>query len=311
MSLAQKTPLLAAALGVCACLAGCQDPVSPAAVLVEDELFITGITVDESNVYFIRQEGIVKRVSIDGGPPTEIASGITDPRHIGVDNTHVYWATSTGTIARAFKTGGDPEILLEGEPDLREMVVDNVAVYFTSGSDKAVRRLEKDQNALETLIVEDEGVLGPLAQQGGILYWSTLLENSTIKKMLATGGSASPLVGGQGAVTTVSADPSFVYWGSQGDGKITRLRPDGTDLTTVAVGQERVEKVIGDGKNVYWSSNDGSIATAPVDGTAEPFVLSTGPEGLTFLAQDEGYLYSARYETGTILVRPKVEDTAE
>ncbi len=306
-----RTPLpLAAALTVFSFLAGCGDAVPPVSVLVEDEYGISGIAVDEGSVYFIKKDGTLKSVSIDGGPAEEIASGITDPRQIAVDATDVYWATSTGTIARTAKKGGaSAEPVVEGLSDLREMVLDNASVYFTVAEPGALHRIPKsgatDELLAEATEIEQAEKAGPLAHHAGILFWANQRAESGIHKMTVSGSGVVSLADAQPQTVSIAADPSFVYWANFGDGTVTRASVDGSDVRVIAYDQPELYKVIGDGTNAYWSSLDGSIATVPVEGEAEPFVMSTGPAGPTFLAQDEGFLYSARFEAGTIIVRPK------
>lgn len=317
--LPRRAPLPLPALTVSLFLLGCGDVVPPVAVLVEGEYGISGIAVDESSVYFIKKDGTLKSVSIDGGPAEEIASGITDPRQIAVDQTDVYWATSTGTIARTAKRGGaSAEPLIENSIDLGEIALDPTHLYFTvSGNNGFVRRISKTGGETEPLLEnvsdpeqEDTGLA--LAHHGGFLYWvQNSAEVSALRRMAIDGTGLTPLSATAPTAQAVAADPSFVYWTSFGDGTVTRASPDGSDVRIVAYDQPQLFKVLGDGANVYWSSLDGSIATVPVSGGAEPFVLSTGPKGPVFLAQDEGFLYSARFETGTILVRPKPEGPYE
>ena len=315
--LSRRAPLpLTVALSVSAFLVGCGDAAPPVTVLVEGEYGISGIAVDDSSVYFIKKDGTLKSVSIDGGRAEELATGIADPRQVVVDQTDVYWTTSTGTIARTAKKGGaSAEPLVEGLPDLREIALDNASLYFTLESPGALRRISKsgtkDELLAEAETVEEAEKAGPLAHHAGILFWANQRAESGVHKMTVSGTSVTSLADAQAKTVSIAADPSFVYWANFGDGTVARASADGSDVKVIAYDQPLLYKVLGDGSNVYWSSLDGSIATVPVSGEAEPFVLSTGPEGPTFLAQTDGFLYSARFETGTILVRPKPEGPYE
>lgn len=304
LDLPARLLVIAAVGGLSACQLGCGETVAPAVVLVSGEDFITGIAADGNSVYFIKKDGTLKSVSTDGGPVSELASGIVDPKEIAVDDTGVYLATSTGTIARVPKGGGEVLPLVEGEPDLREIAVSNKRVFFTTGTGGAVRSVATDGSAPETLATDDARP-GPLALAGGFLYWATGTDESAIRRTTTAGGASETLVAGQALTGSIAADSIFLYWANLGSGTVARASVNGSDVREIAIDQPPLHKVLGDGTNVFWSSFDGSISVAPVDGSAEPFVMSTGPEGPTFLAQDDFYLYSARSNAGTIIMRPK------
>lgn len=321
----RSTPVLVvAALAVSSGLFGCQAPASPAAVLVADEYGITGIAVDDFNVYFTKKDGTLKSVPIDGGAVRELSYGIVDPIQIAHDADDLFIRTSTGQIARVPKGGGNLVPLVEGGPDIQELTLDPADLYFSSGNTRSIQRLSKaagaagtDEGEAPEVLVEDADGPGPLVYQGGDVYFGVGSASGAVRRVSVGGGNVYPVVEKSGKVTDVFADGSFVAWatsatpGADDDepsGAVTLARPDGSDPRPIATGQTGLFQVLHDESHVYWSSTTGDISAAPVDGNSAPFVLSSGPQGPLFLAQDALFLYSARFEAGTILVRPKTED---
>jgi hypothetical protein len=286
---------------------GCQPVESPTVPLVTDEYFITGIAVDEFSLYFIKQDGSLKSVPLDGGPTRELATGITDPRHIVLSEDAVYLGTSLGTVAWGPKAGGAAEPLIEGEPDIMGLAVDKTHVYFTAGDRiQAVSLADAVQEAL----VEDQIYPDTLAQSGGFLHWSGGPAYSSVQRVSVAGGTVASLAVAPSRIVAIGADPSFVYWSridpELGVGTLSRALPDGADERVIATDQAEIFRIVGDQDNVYWSSHvDGSLSMAPTDGGAQPYAFSFGPSGPVFLAQDEAFLYYARYEAGNIYARPK------
>lgn len=288
---------------------GCGEATTPAAALVTGEYGITDIAVDDFFLYYAKADGTVKRVSLDGGPSTTILSGLDDPRHIALDETDVYCATSTGVVARVPKGGGDSIKLIEGEIEPRDLNVDETHVYFTVGKDSvgAVRSVSKTDFAPNTL-ASNQSRPGPLARRLDRLYWANQGESSgtgAVLEMKVDGAAPQTLAGKQDAPVSVSVDDNFIYWANFGDGTVKRTTPNGEDERLVALDQPTLAQVAGDSINVYWTSLDGTLSMGSADGGSEPVVLSTGPKGHISLLIDAFSIYTANFNAGTVVVRPK------
>jgi hypothetical protein len=288
---------------------GCGDATSPAAALVTGEFGITDIAVDDFFLYYAKADGTVRRVSLDGGPSTTILSGLDSPRQIALDDTDVYCATATGVVARGPKVGGDTVTLIEGETDLSDLNVDDTHVYFTvkGVSVGAVRRVSKTDFVPHTL-ASNQSKPGPLARRLDRLYWANEGSDSgtgALVEMPVDGDAPLTLAGGQDAPVSVAVDDSYIYWANFGERTVKRTTPDGEDVRVVASEQPSLFQVAGDAVNVYWTSLEGTLSMASVDGGSEPIVLSTGPAGPISLVLDAFSIYSANYNAGTVVLRPK------
>lgn len=323
MSHAAKHTILSAIFLASLSAAGCQQAVAPGSYLVEGEVGINGIAVDEFDVYFIRKDGRLKKVSLDGGKAVELVSGIKEPTAIALDRDTVYWVTATGAIGSLPKKGGDPGTLVDDEPGQVALAALGAGddVYFATAS-AGLQSVPKSGGEPTSLlgggVMSTGGMFG--YDGGGFLY--AMNGQGELIRVTTDGKGTFVMTDQQAGTTSVAANSSFVYWvnpnppgadsgSSQPQGKVFRMRPDGNDIVTVAVEQEDPFRVAGDEKNVYWTTTTGTVFTAPVDGAAEPFPMASADPGEVYLALDATTIYWARSDGGTISARPKPEDPAE
>ena len=97
----------------------------------------------------------------------------------------------------------------------------------------------------------------------------------------------------------------LIYWATSGDRAIKRATLDGEDVRLIASEQENLFKVASDAVNVYWTALDGTLSMASVEGGADPVLISSGPQGPVSLVLDATSIYTANFNAGTVVVRPK------
>lgn len=291
---------------------GCQPVASPVTQLAEGEINITGIAVDEFSLYFIKSDGQVKGIPLDGGDAAPLTTGeLVDPRHIALGADFVYLGTSGGTLARVPKGSGDVEALLAGQPAIKGLAADTTHVYFASGDQlRKMALVDQEETSLAASAIED----GTLVKNGGALYWVDGSPGSVRTVQADAVGAAEPGIVQTGAKVT-AVDGNFIYWAATDTedpqlpyDTLYRKRHDGSESCRIARSQAEIFKIVSDEDNVYWTSKDGSVSTAPPECDSTPFVfsfLSDGDDEAVFLAQDAAYVYYARSKTGTIWARPK------
>jgi hypothetical protein len=99
------------------------------------------------NLYWASPSAVMK-VSLSGGAPTPLASGLGNVTSIALDGTDIYWTDfARGTVMRAPLGGGPSETLASGQNHPKTIVVDGANAYWTnqgvSNSDGAVMELTK------------------------------------------------------------------------------------------------------------------------------------------------------------------------
>jgi hypothetical protein len=302
-------------------LAGCGQLEAPVIPLAQGETNISGLAVDEFSLYFIKNDGAIKRVPLDGGPAEPLAvSDLVDPRHIAIDGDHVYLGTTNGTVARVPRAGGEVETLLAGQPKIMGLTVELSRVYFAAGN--AVRRLDLAAGDEETALAQSAVVDGTLTKSAGSLYWVGELDEDTSGILSVPAGASGPVEPAvvQPTGGAFGVDGSFLYWAATNveDPKLPndtlyRKRQDGSETCEIARADGQIYRIVGDEDNVYWTTLDGAVSTAPTDCGATPFVFSFLSEGegeSVFLAQDAVNVYYARSKTGSIWSRPKASIVA-
>jgi hypothetical protein len=282
-------------------LSGCADTVASSAALVTDERGITTIVTDDFFLYWAKADGSVKRVSLDGGPPTTLVSGRQLPGALAVDETHIYWASSNGEIGRAPKGGGDPETIIQAG-DGSGLALDANNIYFTTSAG-TVQRRSKQGGDLTALAV-DQKVASDFAISGVSLIWANPNAGS-INEMLTDGGAAQELVKAQDQPAHAAISDSNIYWTNFGNSTVGISQRDGSDVHEIAAVSSKPDAVMGDATNVYFSDLDGGVHVASVHG-GEATRLGKGPGGgKVSLAMDLTSIYWANSVDGAIIVLPK------
>jgi|GEM_PF-3061898 len=97
-----------------------------------------GIAVDNTSVYWTDNAGgglgAVKKVGINGGTVTTLASGLNTPEPIALDDTSVYWVENG--INKVDKNGGNVTILAPNQINAGGVTVDDTNVYWFNTCDR-------------------------------------------------------------------------------------------------------------------------------------------------------------------------------
>lgn len=280
-------------------LLGCADPVSSSAALVTGEKGVVAIATDDFFLYWAKADGSVKRVSLDGGPPTTLVSGRQLPGSLAVDGTHVYWSSSNGEIGRAPKEGGDPETVVQAG-DGSGLALDATNLYFTTSAGTVQRRPK--QGGESTVLAEGQKVSSDFAISGGTLVWANPGDGS-INEMATDNGATQALVEAQNKPSHAAISDSNIYWTNFGSGTVGVAERDGSNVHEI-ISPAPLNAVVGDATNVYFSDLEGGVSVASVHG-GEATRISKGPSGRVSLALDMTSLYWANSTDGAIIMMPK------
>jgi outer membrane protein assembly factor BamB len=303
------TKLLLTTTFLAALTLGCQDAVSPAAPLVTGERGVTAIAVDDFFLYWSKADGTVRKVSLDGGQITTLASGQNLPDHVAVDDGRVYWATGDGAVKAVSKDGGG-EIHIAVDAEITGLTVDEAHVYWTAAaSDGSLRRASKseDDSAAVTLASGLSGPRSPRVHSGGVFWadqgWSS--SAGALMRVPAEGGEPKALIGEPEGALSLAVTGDELYWTTFGDGTVRWASLGGGDAHVIATEQGVLQAVAGDGVTVYWTRADGTVNMAPLYG-GEPVEIAKGPANAKVsLAIDATSIYWANSQSGTLMAMPK------
>jgi hypothetical protein len=198
--------------------------------------------------------------------PVTLISGRTVPGSIAVDEMSVYWLEGgSGTGAFSTTLDGSGAATPLGTTSILNSAW-SVAVDMTNLYAVSAMRTPADAGS--------GAAITPIA-------------------VPLQGGTATPLdSSGAGAESTygvLAIDDASVYWSAPGysGGAILKVAKSGGASTMLASGQGTVYAIAVDAMNVYWTTNSGTVAAAPVDSAGGSMhVLAsqlTAPRGIAVM----------------------------
>lgn len=157
--------------------------------------------------------------------------------------------------------------------------------------------------------------MGDIAVDETYVYWTTSPPDFSTGRITAAykgGDTPFTIVSGQQNPLYMVLDDDYIYWGNHGSfkGEVMRVRKDGSDLSTLAVGPAPFSLAI-DKEAVYWSSlDDATIKRVPKQGGTVS-ILAQGSGAPQGLALDATHVYWAEYGKDRIARVPKMGGDVE
>jgi hypothetical protein len=153
-------------------------------------LGLTGLAVDDDNVYVTRFDGKVLYTPKAAPQPLSegvlVASGQRKPGPVALTKDHLFWANrDTGSIKRVPRStiadAGAPEQFASGNP-AEAIAVDAVAVYFTTSTSNAVLSCPISGCTGEPRVVaRDQARPTGVAVDARAVYWSNAASGTIMK----------------------------------------------------------------------------------------------------------------------------------
>ena len=190
-----------------------------------------GLAIDEEFIYW-NAEGVILRISKEGGKPETVAS-----EHVGigvdlvVDNEKVYWANH-GYYSANSPTKPSP-------------------IYMVAKQGGKVETFSEEQHIPSSLVADDKFV-----------YWVT---PSSIVKQAKAGGAAQVIyqASDKEGVDELAQDADSLYFGFRGPGEsrwaLRKVSKQGGEPQTI-VKRYSLKPVVVDETNIYFFDEDGMTA---------------------------------------------------
>ncbi len=265
------------------------------------------LVVDASSVYWLEDDGSVKKVSLAGGTVTALATGLGSPRGLAQDSSSIYFTDlQKGNVQRVAKSGGAVATLASGLSSPFAIAVDSTSVYFIENGNTTMSKVPIGGGAVTRLLTGS--IYGDvLAVDASGLYY--FVPAQVLYKVGLAGGAAvqieniSDSLGGSLAI-----DSTSVYWGFSA---LRRAPVGGGSATTYTAPIGRVGAVAVDASSLYYVniSLDGAVSTTQIasvplqDGAVKVLVQASGANDA--LAVDGTSVYWTERSTSSVKKVPK------
>ena len=264
------------------------------------------LVVDASSVYWLEDDGSVKKVPIAGGAVTALATGLLSPRDLAQDSTSLYFTDlQAGKVQRVAKSGGTVTTLASSLTSPFAIAVDSSNVYFVENGNSTLSKVAKTGGAVTALV--NGSITGDvLAVDGSGLYYFD--PTQVIYKASLAGGVGTMLENVIDKGPSMVLDSTSVYWGFSG---LRRVAVGGGTPTTYTAPIGRVGGLAVDSSSLYYvnlsldaSAATGQIASVPLqDGAVTVLVQSSG--AVNALAVDGTSVYWTEASTASVRKVPK------
>jgi hypothetical protein len=203
----------------------------------------TYVAVDATNVYFTSSAGNVKKVPLDGGASTKLASS-KSPFNVVANASDVFWfdpsgnsaTVDTGDVMSVPIAGGTATTIASAQTPTG-IAVDAQYVYWTNGGNGlanpgTLMKAPVGGGAPTTLSTRTTGapVAIILDASTSTLYWAESSSSlgtvaSQIMKMPVAGGTPTCIATTGLLVMGLALDGTSVYWSDESHGNVDKLTP--------------------------------------------------------------------------------------
>jgi len=249
----------------------------------------TDIQLDTESIYWVEIYGdVVKKVPINGGPTTIVASSNMwgNQASLAIDATHIYWS-DWGTIWKMERVGGPVTILASGFDSITSLRVYSTNLYLRSES--GIEKVDLETNKVTTLVPADSS----LDFQGGLIidttgiYFPDYVEG-TIFKTTLDGEQITTLATGLDQPHSLLLDSGFLFWAERE--AIKQMSITGGTIKTLIYGISP-SQIAKDNTNIYWTDYYGETINKVDLDTGAVVTLAEMQEKPSFLTVDENDVY--------------------
>lgn len=264
---------------------------------------IFSVQVDAERVYFNDGAGQLWAAPKDGSAPASmlVDGGRDHVRSFVVDGEALHYATAE-QLRTVPVRGGESSLGIDSPSGPVLLVGDAKALYHTTFDGSATLRwvvgAAREERFCaggkhQTLAVDDSNVYVASYARGTI----TAISRKTRRARLLVEGVRRPV--------RVAVHAGWVYFTSEADGAIRRVRARGGRVDVLARHQSDPEHLAIDDAHVYWASKLGpghyALMRAPVAGKGEPEAIYSGLHSAAGLSVDDDFVYVADRGAGEVV----------
>jgi len=239
---------------------------------------------------------VVGRVNSDGTAPTNLVTGLNNPRPLATDGTYLYFGNNGGDpITRVNLDGTGSTTLVNATAS--GLFVNDSFIYYTQWNG-GVWRANKDGTGQTQLITA--GASGgqttgfqAIYVNASTIYFGNYNDGALYSRPL-DGGAISTVVAGVDQLTNVSGTAANLYIGSTiGNRGVVKTDLNGGNLTEIGtVGSYIDITVLGD--LLYYVNSGNAVGKMNLDGSGQTTLLTSGSgtHGVAAVAVPEPSTYA-------------------
>jgi hypothetical protein len=224
---------------------------TPITLAQDDALYVEDIAIDSNFAYWDEsvgapEVGVIKRVALDGGAVTTLATQPGGAFSLAVNDAGIYW---TGDELLRMNLDGS-DVVTFATTDFPERLTVNSTAVFWLGLD-GVYKADLNGANIVTLVntpIYGDGYLA--INDDSVLYNIGVTVQS-----VPIGGGAVTVLATWPDLTVLAADDQNVYW-TAGE-EILRMPISGGAVTTLASGQGYPLSLAVDSTSLYWGTSAG------------------------------------------------------
>jgi hypothetical protein len=237
--------------------------------------YLTGLAVDDANVFWGTRDELVLRCKIGGcaNTPTVVTGAIVLMGDVAVDATNVYWLEIPSGPARV-----------------------------KSAPKGASNTTAVTQIALDTAL---GNAYNHIAADGQFVYWTA--DDGKVRRVAPTGGTVTVVASATGNAGGLAVDDQNVYFTAGDDPGTVNIAPKGGSSggNGLAASQHLPVAVAVDQNSAYWvnaligtSPNSGTVMTCHI-ASCTPTPIATAQHGPVAIAVDDVAVYWSNYDLGS------------
>ena len=188
--------------------------------------FASALAIADGAVYWTEIDGqAVRKIALDGTAPQTLDDAPTHKTEIAIGATHLAWTAggAEADVVLMDRTTGTKTPISSAEYHAGAVVLDGDDVYWATQhalSEEGAIRVARDLGTPADL-APGESYPRELVRAGDTLYWTSV---DRIRAAAMTGGTATTVVEGRGAIGGIASDGEYLYWAERDTGAIARMR---------------------------------------------------------------------------------------
>lgn len=191
-----------------------------------------GMTGNSTTLYWANYSGSkIQSISIGGGTPTDLATGINTPRDVAINATTIFWISRYGYKIQSMPIGGGSVTdLVTGLTNPFCLDVDSTNIYWTDKSDNKIYKAPIGGGSPTEVVTGLNNPTG-IKLVGDDIYFLDI--GTQLKTVPKTGGTPTILLSGFTTAKSLDIDDNFIYVSDDGTAHVSIINRSSYTIVTL------------------------------------------------------------------------------